>query len=364
MQVTWSLVAGGAEIYALTIASRLDNSRFEAMMCAIDQGGAIEGEVQKHGLPYWIMQRRPGIDWRLFGRMHRLLRRKRIDVLQTHHFNQLFYSAPGAKLLGIHIFHTEHDVELAKKPRLRIALRLLSLCCEKMIAIGDEIAQMYRDLGIPDHKIEIVRAGVELSSFHESRAAARAELGLEENARVALIVARLFPEKNHRLLLDAFAQAAQNHPRFRLLIAGEGTEAEAIRAQIETLKLSEKVQMLGVRRDVPRLLAASDVFVLSSEREGLPIAVLEALAAARPVVATSVGNVPDVVRDGVSGRLVPPGNKEAFAVALEELLSDAESCEKMGQAGREIARDYDVHHMIERYESLFAGKPTGEPSGG
>jgi glycosyltransferase involved in cell wall biosynthesis len=328
-------------------------------MCAIDQGGAIEGEVKKQSLPYFIMKRRPGIDWRLFGRMHRLLRRRRIDVLQTHHFNQLFYSAPGAKLLGIRIFHTEHDVELAKKPRLRLALRLLSLSCEKMIAIGEEIAQMYRDLGIPDHKIEIIRAGVELSSFEESGEAARRELDLPANARVAIIVARLFPEKNHRLLVDAFAQAAQNHADFRLLIVGEGTEEEAIRSQINTLNLGAQVQMLGVRRDVSRLLAASDVFVLSSDREGLPIAILEAMAAALPVVATAVGNVPDVVRDGISGRLVPPNDKEALAGALEELLADAERADEFGKAAREIARDYDVRFMTERYEKLFLGEAGG-----
>lgn len=353
MQVTWSLVAGGAEIYAFTVASRLDKSRFESFMCAVDQGGAIEPEVRKSGLPYFIMKRRAGIDWRLFGRLFRLFRRKKIDVLQTHHFNQLFYSAPGAKLLGIRVFHTEHDIELSKKPRLRLALKLLSRCCTKMIAIGNEIAQMYRDLGIPDEKIQILRAGVEVSSFDYSPQQARADLGLESQHRVAIIVARLFPEKNHRLLLDAFAQAAQNEPDYRLLIAGEGIEADNIRAQIEALNLTSQVQMLGVRRDVPRLLAASDIFVLSSDREGLPIAVLEAMAAARPVVATAVGNVPDVVRDGETGRLVPPGDKDALAEALKDLLSDKVRCENLGHAAREVARDYDVRHMIESYEKLF-----------
>jgi glycosyltransferase involved in cell wall biosynthesis len=353
MQVTWSLVAGGAEIYAMTIASRLDKTRFTSLMCAMDQGGAIEGEVARHGLPYFIMHRRPGIDWRLFGRLHRLFRRQRVNALQTHHFNQLFYSAPGAKLLGIRIFHTEHDIELAKKPRLRLALKLLSHCCDKMIAIGDEIAQMYRDIGIPADKIEVIRAGVELSSFDQSRDEARRELGLEPQHRVAIIVARLFPEKNHRLLLEAFADAARNRDEFRLLIAGEGTEADAIRAQIEQLDLASKVRMLGVRRDIPKLLAASDVFVLSSDREGLPIAVLEAMGAAKPVVATAVGNVPDVVRDGETGRLVPPCDKGALAEALQELLDDALRAEVLGAAARETVRAYDVRHMIERYEKLF-----------
>ena len=356
MQVTWSLVAGGAEIYALTVASRLDKNRFSALMCALDQGGAIEPEVKKCGLPYFIMNRRAGIDWRLFGRLHRLFRRHKIDVLQTHHFNQLFYSSIGAKLRGIRIYHTEHDVELAKKPRLRLALKVLSLCCDKMIAIGDEIAQMYRDLGIPESKIEIIRAGVELSSFSQSQEEARrelGELGLQDKHRVAIIVARLFPEKNHHLLLNAFAQAAKNQPDFRLLIAGEGTQSEAIRAQIENLNLTCQVKMLGVRRDVPRLLAASDVFVLSSDREGLPIAILEAMAAARPVIATAVGNVPDVVRDGETGRLVPPKNQAALAEAIGDLLGDKTRSAALGRAARQVVRNYDVHFMIERYEKLF-----------
>ena len=126
-----------------------------------------------------------------------------------------------------------------------------------------------------------------------------------------------------------------------------------LRAQIEELNLTAKVQMLGVRRDVPRLLAASDVFVLSSDREGLPIAILEAMAAARPVIATAVGNVPDVVRDGETGRLIPPGDQEALSQAINDLLSDASRCETLGAAAREAVRAYDVRHMVERYEKLF-----------
>ncbi len=353
MQVTWSLVAGGAEIYALTIASRLDKCKFVPFMCAMDQGGALEPEIARQSLPFFIMHRRPGIDWRLMLRLHRLFRRQRVDVLQTHHFNQLFYSVLGAKLVGARIFHTEHDTELAKKPRLRIALRILSLFCEKMIAIGDDIAVMFREIGIPDSKIEIVLAGVELSMVEVSRDEVRRELELADDERVAIIVARLFPEKNHKLLLAAFDGAARQNANARLLIVGEGVEGEAIRAEIARLGLEKQVRMLGVRRDVPRLLAAADVFVLTSDREGLPIAVLEAMAAGKPVIATAVGNLPDVVRDGENGRLVPPGDREALEVALIELLGDASRASQMGAAARETARGYDVRTTIERYEQLF-----------
>lgn len=356
MQVTWSLVAGGAEIYALTIASRLDKNKFVPLMCAMDQGGALEPEIKRQGLPFFIMHRRPGIDWRLMLRLHRLFRRKRVDILQTHHFNQLFYSAFGAKLVGARIFHTEHDTELSKKPRLRFALRILSLFCEKMIAIGDDIAAMFREIGIPESKIEIVHAGVELSTVEDSRDEVRRELQLAENERVAIIVARLFPEKNHKLLLAAFAGVVQKNQNARLLIVGEGVEGDAIRAEVTRLGLENQVRMLGVRRDVPRLLAAADVFVLTSDREGLPIAVLEAMAAGKPVIATAVGNLPDVVRDGENGRIVPRGDRDALESALIELLGDEARASKMGTAARETARGYDVRTTIERYEQLFGEK--------
>lgn len=356
MQVNWSSVAGGAEIYALTIASRLDKTRFVPSMCALDQGGALEGEIAKLGLPFSIMKRRPGIDLRLMLRLFRLFRRRRVNVLQTHHFNQLFYSALGAKLLGIRIIHTEHDTELSKKPRLRVALRVLSHFCDKMIAIGDDIAQMYRDLGIAESKIEIIRAGVELSAPTVSREEVRRELQLQDSDRVTIIVARLFPEKNHRLLLQAFAGVTNRLENAHLLIVGEGVEKEAIEAEIARLKLESKVHLLGVRRDVPRLLAASDVFVLASDREGLPIAILEAMAAARPIVATAVGNVPEVVRDGETGRLVPPGDRDAMEAALFDLLSDDEHATMLGRAAREAVRAYDVRTMVERYETLFASR--------
>lgn len=354
-QVTWSLVAGGSEMYAYTIASHLDPDRFSCVLCAVDQGGALEDEIRRAGIPAFIMHRRPGIDLRMMWRLYKLFRKLRVQVIQTHHFNQLFYSLPGARLLGVRIIHTEHDVELVKRPRLCTAMKLMSRCCYRMVAIGTDIAAMFRDeLGIPATKIEIVRAGVNLEAYHEDRAAARTALGLHAEDRVAVIVARLFPEKNHKLLLAAFAEVAPALADARLLIVGEGVERDAIRAEIARLGLDDRVQMLGVRRDIPTILAASDVFVLASDREGLPIAVLEAMAAARPIVATRVGDLPAVVEDGATGYLVAPGDGNALATALTTVLGDSAAAECMGAAAREVAQRYSLRAMIDRYETLYS----------
>jgi glycosyltransferase involved in cell wall biosynthesis len=357
MHVTWSLVAGGSEMYAFTIASNLDPALYSSAICAVDQGGALEAEVKREGIPYFVMNRRQGIELGLMWRLFKLFRKARARVIHTHHFNQLFYSALAAKLLGARVIHTEHSVECFKRKRLRVALRVLSVFCHRVIAIGDDGARvLLEDVGIPKSKLEIIRAGVDASAFCESRKEARAALGLDNSARVVAIVARLFPEKNHIMLLRAFAEVSAKVEGARLLIVGEGSEREAILKEIERLGLEDCVEVMGVRRDVARILAASDAFALSSDREGLPIAVLEAMAAARPVVATSVGDLPSVVRDGETGRVVPPRDPSAFAEALIDVLADGERAEEMGARGRRLVQDFGLRAMIDRYESLYSGK--------
>ena len=355
MQVTWSLVAGGAETYALTVASGLDGSRYRSVMCGIDQGGALEPEVRRRGVPYHIMHRRPGLDWRLMGRMFQLLLREKVDVIHTHHLNQLLYSAVAARLLGIRIVHTEHSVEMYKSRKLRWMLRVLSIFCRRVTAIGADGEQTLREkVGIPAQKLEIVRAAVDLRRFNVPRALAREALGLKPTDRVAVIVARLFPEKNHRFLLAAFAEAAERVPDAKLLIVGDGIEQKAIEEVIAKLNLGDRVAMLGVRRDIPQILAGADVFVLSSDREGLPIAVLEAMAAGLPVIATSVGDLPLVVKDGQTGVLVPRRDVGEMAEAMVRLLGDGEECARMGRGGRELVSEtYSLDQMVRRHSELY-----------
>lgn len=357
MQVTWSLVAGGSEMYAYTIAANLDARRFQSQLCAIDKGGALEPEIRRRGIPYHIMHRRQGVDWKLMWRLYRLFKRERVEVIHTHHFNQLFYSLLGAKLCGARLVHMEHSVEFLKSRKKRWTLRGLALFCDKVLAIGGDGARVLEaEVKIPRKKLQIIRAGVDTAAYTQSQAAARAALGLAESDKVAVIVARLFPEKNHRMLLEAFAEVKRRLANAKLLIVGDGVEEAAIRQEISRLNLSDAVSLLGVRRDVPRLLAAADVFVLSSDREGLPIAVLEAMAAAKPVVATAVGDLPAVVKDRETGRVVAAKDAAAFAEALVEIFSDTSAAAAMGAKAREAARDYSLQTMMERFAALYASR--------
>ena len=354
VQVTWSLIAGGSEIYALTLASRLDQ-RFRSVMCAVDRGGVLEPEIRRLGIPFEVMHRRPGIELRLMWRMYRLFRRHRVDVVHTHHFNQLFYSAIAARLAGARVMHTEHDISQLDRPRIRVAMRALSLLCDHVVAVGSEVAGVLRQrVGINAGKIHVIGAGVDVPDKLMSRQEARSQLGLNESDAVVAIVARLSPEKNHQLLLEAFSRVVHRIPNAILLIVGKGECEAEIERSIERLSLGRHVRMLGVRRDVGRILAACDVFVLSSDREGLPIAVLEAMAAARPVVATAVGDVGRPVRDGQTGRLVPAKDSAALADALVQVLADPDRAAAMGRCGRRlVAQQYSLRQMINEHERMY-----------
>lgn len=354
VQVTWSLVLGGMERYAMTLASNLDPHKYRSIVCPLDKGGPFEADARRLGIPYFIMDRRPGIDLALMWRLYRLFRRTGARVVHTHQLTELIYSAIGARLAGARLVHTEHSVEHLDSRKLRIALRVLAMACHHVTAVGATTARVLREhVGIPARKLQVIAAGIEPSQYGQARQDARDELGLRACDRIALTVARLFPEKEHALLISAFADVVRVLPTARLLIAGDGPERDAIERHIASRGLTKHVDLLGDRRDVARLLRAADVFVLSSRSEGLPLAILEAMAAERPVVATAVGEVPSVIRDGINGRLVPSGDRDALAQAMVELLENAASAAAMGQRARRTADDFSVAAMVRKFEALY-----------
>jgi sugar transferase (PEP-CTERM/EpsH1 system associated) len=354
VQITWSLTAGGMEMYALRLAAHLTASRFESVICPLDKGGALEVDLVRLGIRHHVMNRRPGIDIPLMVRLYRLFKALRADIVHTHHFNGLFHAAVAARLAGARVVHTEHSTEDFDRPHIRTALRLLSALCDRVVAISPGIHRaLCEDVGVPASKVETVLTGIDLDAFDEPRDAARQAMGMAPADRVAVVVARLYPEKNHALLLDAFADVAARMPQARLLVVGGGSEEAAIGAAIDRLGLGAVVRLLGVRLDVARILAAADVFVLASLREGLPIAVLEAMAAGLPVIATSVGDVPLLVQDGETGMLVPSSDRESLARRLEELLSDPRHASRLGANAKRAAGRFSLRAMVSRYEGLY-----------
>ncbi len=243
--------------------------------------------------------------------------------------------------------------------RRSVGSRLLySLRIDAIAAISDAVRGALVQSGVAPGIIRVVASGIDLVPFADPRgseawAAARARLGVGEREVLALNVAALAPHKAQSDLLRAAAFARPRAPELRIWIAGEGPLEEALLAERNSLGLEQTVRFLGFREDVPDLLHAADFFCISSRLEGMGTSILEAMAAGLPVVATRAGGIPEIVQDGSTGNLVPPGDPVALSDALVAMAADAERRTLMGTRGRERAREFSADRTAEGTRALY-----------
>ncbi|QYJ15075.1 D-inositol-3-phosphate glycosyltransferase [Rubrobacter xylanophilus DSM 9941] len=348
---------GGAETMAVRLMLGLDRTRFEvAAVSLFDPSGTEqEAALAEGGVPVWYLGKRRGFDPRIFRRLAGVVFRFRPHVVHTHR-HVLYYLLPLLLARGapaaVHTVHTlpEREVGIAG----RLAHRLAFLRGAVPVAIAAEISEglrrVYASTG------PLIPNGIPVETFSRSeaeRVAWREREGFSAEDVLFVCVARLSPVKRHDLLLEAFSRCAAAFPRARLLLAGEGELRRDILRRAEGLGLRERVSLLGVRPDVADLLAASDAFVLASSWEGNPLSVMEAMAAGLPVVCTAVGGVPELVEDGISGLLVPPGEAESLAGAMGRLLGDRALRELMGRKAAAAAKRFDLGVMVRAYQDLY-----------
>jgi glycosyltransferase involved in cell wall biosynthesis len=234
----------------------------------------------------------------------------------------------------------------------RAAAMTLSVAPQAVVTVSAAIRDRLAAAGLR-RRTPIVIPNAVTAPTPVDPAVARAELALPTDAPVALCAARLVVQKRHDVLLHAWALTTAAERGAVLLLAGDGPERAAVEARVRTLGLEASVRILGARDDVPRLLAAADVCTLASDWEGLPMALLEAMAAGRPVVATAVDGVREILRHG-GGRLAPPGDPAALAAALDALLTDPAAARTAGAEAARVAADhYDPAVMMHRYNRLL-----------
>ena len=246
---------------------------------------------------------------------------------------------------------------------------LYSLPVEAIVAISEGVKEALVQSGIPRDGIRVIPSGIDFAPFETpfDRVAARARLGIGPEQVLAIQVAALAPHKSQTTLLKSAALLVERSPRLVIWIAGEGDLRDSLVAEHARLQLGDRVRFLGFRDDIPDLLRAADLFVLSSYLEGLGTSVLDAMAAGLPVVATRVGGVPEIVKDGETGILVPPRDPEALAHAMARLADDSGMRARLGSNGRSLARSYDADRTAFRTRELYLevlgeGRPAG-PAG-
>ena len=359
LQLVPTLRVGGAERMAALLAVHLHRSGYTAALASMfdPPGTWIEAELRAAGVPLYFLAKRPGLDLRMISRVARVLRAFRPDVLHTH-MGVLKYALPSLvawrRCAVVHTVHNlaQHEVERPSRFLQGVAFRARVV----PVAIGDGVARsIWETYGpAPAH---VIPNGIPVSQY-ASPAGAREEgrraLGLPPDAPVFITVGGLRAQKNHALLLRAFASPRLARLGARLLLAGDGELRPQLERLAAELGVAERVHLLGIRSDVARVLAAADVFVLASSYEGNPLTVMEAMAAGKPVVATGVGCVPELVASE-AGRLVPPGDVNALEAAMYEVAADPTLARARGaSAARIAAARFDASLMGRSYEALYA----------
>jgi glycosyltransferase involved in cell wall biosynthesis len=353
------LAPSGAEIFAAGVAEELDPSRFERILCVTRPSPEqLIEPLEEAGVRVLQLGRRSKLDvWRWWPLVS-LLRRERVDVLHSHKFGSNTWGALIARVARVPVFIAHEHTWSYEGQWLRRFLdrRLVSRVADVVLTVSQaDRRRMIEIEGVDPGKVSYLPSGVRPHAPLRRRRV-REEFGLAAETPVVGTVCGLRPQKALDVLVRASARLAEAVPGVRVLILGEGIERQALEALICELGLGETVSLLGAwpPEDVPDFLEEIDVAALSSDYEGTPLAVLEFMAAGKPVVATAVGGVPDLVEDGVHGLLLPPRRPDVLAGALEALLVDPERRARLGAAARERQqREFDFGRMVSSVEDLY-----------
>jgi glycosyltransferase involved in cell wall biosynthesis len=356
---------GGTELNAVRTAERLDRRRFDLSVVCIRPDGPLLARYGAAGIPVFPLPMRSMIGAgavRQAVRLVRHLRRQRAEVVHSHDAYTSVFATVCARLAGVpgiiasrrswHSPHLQGRIMRANRAAYRLAHRV--------VGNSPSVSRLVETEGrVPAIRVVTIPNFLDPRSFEpiapEERRRLLAELDVRAGAFVVGIVARLSAVKDHATLLRAVASLRAEHADVHCVLVGDGPERERLATLAATLGISNAIHFAGYRPQLPNLHHLFDVSVLCSTSEAFPNSVLEAMAAAKPVVATAVGGTPDAVSDGVTGLLVPPGDPEGLAAALRALYDDGTRRASLGEAGREAARaGYSEEAVIAQVETLYA----------
>ena len=352
------LEIGGLEIMVINFLERIDRSRYRPSICCYDSLGSLSQGLPERGIGVHLLRRRPGIDYFYPFKLAKYLRKSKSKILHLHNPTALFYGTLAGKIAGTPcIIYTEHGRDFSSSFKVRIANRILCRMVDKIVVVA-ECGKRYlvEHEGVNEKKIVKIYNGIDSKKFgiRQEVTLIRRELGITDDQSVIGIVARLDPIKNHACLIKAMKTVAARLPRTVLLIIGDGSLRSELEGLTVNLGLQDHIKFLGARSDIPELLSMLDVFVLSSFSEGLSLTLIEACAAAKPIVATDVGGNAEIIKHQSNGLLVPSDQPGVMARAILEILNDKEKARLMGEVGKKkFEEEFTLDVMVKKYEELY-----------
>ncbi|MEJ8734542.1 glycosyltransferase [Mediterraneibacter sp. ICN-202921] len=351
---------GGAENITINIAQYIDQKRFDVKIISmfseeycVDKYKAI---IEKYKIPVIYLNKKPGLDLSIIFKLRSILKKEKPDVLHTHRYSCVYALLPSiiCRVPGrVHTVHNVADKEIpgAYRKLMKIAYHFFGVTAVAINeGVKDSIRECYKLAG---DVVPIIKNGVDITKFYSGKKASTLTL---------INVGRFSPQKNHKLLIKCMANILKENKNIKLVLIGEGELKNEIEQLVSELKLNENVHFTGNVSNVEEYLAAADIYVMTSDYEGLPLSVIEAMAAGLPIVTTKAGGVVNLVKDGQNGILVDVGDEEAISDAVLNLIKDSEKRQEMGEKSQELAKEYSVERMVEEYEKLYLKlrKPENE----
>jgi glycosyltransferase involved in cell wall biosynthesis len=349
---------GGAQEHLFNLLSRLDPARYDASVVALSDGSAVR-KLRRAGFSVTVIDETD--DAIAVGTLTAHLADVRPDVIHNHMYRAEVVGTKAAIALGDAGHRRPYVVSTVHSSRVRPLedreeLRRLTPSMDRLVAVSSAIVRKIADEGREGAPVALIYNGVDLERYdhQEPCCTLRDEYGMEPGAQLVGVVARLEPEKGHPTLIESWPRVLHQVPNAYLMIIGEGSRRDALGQLASELRIAHRVVFTGRRDDVPAVTAALDVAVLPSYREAQGLSILEAMALSRPVVATNVGGIPEVIESGVSGVLVPPHDPAALGDAIARLLLDHPYADMLARAGHDVVRGrFCLEHMVSEVSQIY-----------
>lgn len=363
MHVIHEMGPGGAERVVLNYLKKMNKYHFVPMVCVLRKIHSKEREkIETMGVKLHYIGKEPGWDWRACLNLAKILRKEQIDVMHLHNFSAIAYGTL-ASLMACNpiIFSTEHNVigetmsrSSYSRSRIKNALQIFH---KKVICVSNAVKQSQMQFSLLlSNKYVTIYNGIEADIYNNAieKNKFKEELGIRKKNIVVGIIASMFPQKAHEIFIKAAKRVLSSVPETRFLIIGDGPRRTELEKLVSNMHLQKEIYFLGVRDDVPKLMKSIEILALSSNWEGFPITILEAMASGVPVVATDVGGNREAITNGITGFLVPKGDYIALAEKIIELATDKKKRMDIGAAGKKkLLEKFTSEIMVRRTEKLY-----------
>lgn len=355
LQVVQSLNVGGLETVVIELCRKLVALGVHTDVCCIEEPGELAGKLAGEAIEVFSLDKPAGIHLGSVRRLRQEIQRRGYHVIHSHSSMGHFYGCLAAKLGGRPIVHTRHQMSRTLSWKQKVRARLCAMATQRMIGVSAAVTQCnVADYSLPESRVRTIYNGIDTARFEDIPA--------PSTIRVIGTIGRLQPVKNQLSLLRVFERLVRRHSDLRLRIVGSGQSQQELEEYAKAAGLSERVDFAGYQSDIPQQMAQIDAFVMSSLSEGMPIVLIEAMAAARPVVVTAVGGIPEMIEPGKTGLMVERRDDDALEAAIRQLIEHPEQAAGMAKQARQDAVErFDIGQMASHYIAEYRSMARLDP---